>query len=90
MNQRTKNFLAKVLEIREEGCIRHRDITTLVALMTFIEFDKEIDVKNRRLVNLTGIDKAAISRSIKTLIEEEIIIDGERGYTLNKKIIEQE
>ena len=86
MDVKYKEFFHKVLQLRGDGIIRHSDITTLIAMMQWIDFDTVNDVKNKRLVNITDIDKSNISKSIKTLIKAGIVIENDKGYRLNDNI----
>lgn len=86
MDERYKEFLKKVLDYRGIGLIRHRDITTLVAMMQWIDFDSVNDIKNKRLVNVTDMDKSDISKSVRLLISLGIIIETDKGYKLNSDL----
>lgn len=83
MDKQYIEFFNQVLAYRSKGLIRHRDITTLVALMEFIDFENYNDIKNKRLVNKTDMDKSDISKSVKSLIKMGIVIKCENGYKLN-------
>lgn len=87
MDNKYKEFIKKILEMRMMGLIRHRDITVLNSVMLWLDFEREVDIKNKRIVMINGMDKADVSKSIKKLKEMAIIIEGEIGYKLNDKIV---
>lgn len=87
MERQYKNFLKKVLELRGQKFIRHRDITVLLAMLQWINFEDEIDIRNKKLVNISHMDKSDVSKSVKKLIQAGIIIENDMGYKLNKDIL---
>lgn len=74
------------LELRADGALRHRDLTVLIALINWLNFDNFIDVKNKRVVNKTDLDKSDISKSIKSLKNCGIILESEDGFKLNNTL----
>lgn len=86
MERQYKNFFRKILELRGSKAIRHRDITVLLALIQWINFEDEIDIRNKKLVNISYMDKSDVSKSVKKLIETGIVIETDMGYKLNKDI----
>lgn len=90
MNKEYRDFLKKVLELRGDREIRHRDVTTLIAMMQWIDFETENDVKNKRLANITDMDKGDVSKSVKSLIKANIIKENDKGYMLNRDILNED
>ncbi|WP_415308605.1 hypothetical protein [Clostridium perfringens] len=86
MNEKYNKFFKNVLELRGEKCIRHRDITTLIAMTQILDFEHIRDIRKKTIVNLTDIDKSDVTKSIKILKEYNIILEKENGYLLNENL----
>ena len=89
MREKYNNFMRAVLELRADGEIRHRDITILVAMMQWVDFDIFCDVKNRRIANLLDMDKSDVSKAIKKIKECKIILENDKGYKLNENLYKE-
>lgn len=85
-----KKFIKKALEYRAEGKMKHRDITILNAIMLKLNFEEYRDIKNKRIVASTEMNKSDISKSITTLRNLHLIEENNEGYKLNIPIDDEE
>lgn len=83
MEDNYKRLFNDALLLRADGAIRHRDITVLVALTSWLDFENFKDVKNKRLAHQTDLDKSDISKSIKALKACNLLLENNSGFIFN-------
>lgn len=84
MSENYRKLFNRALELVNKGMLDNEDIVVLLAMTNIINFDSYNDIKNKRIMALTGIEKDHIKESIECLLEQKLLLeDNYKGYILN-------
>lgn len=84
MSENYRQLFNRALELVKKGKLDNEDIVVLLAMTNSINFDSYNDIKNKRIMAITGIEKENIKLSIKCLLEQNLLLeDNYEGYMLN-------
>ena len=85
--EKYENLIIEMLDKRNEGYLKKNDFIVMMYLLIVIDENRCIYIKQRRIANATGLTKSEVSKSLKRLIEAEILIrennECEEGYKIN-------
>lgn len=91
INQKNyQNIIKNLMELREHGYLKKNDLIIMMYLVAILDTEKYIEVKQITICNFTYLTRSEVSKSIKRLLEQNILEKKSGDFESGFKIIKRE
>lgn len=68
-----KKVVKKIMELRGDGILKKNDLIIMMYLLAILDTEEYREIKQSKICNFTYLTKSEVSKSIKRLLEAEVL-----------------